>query len=238
MKEWQVSLGKGMFKYRSFMPLPLIFILFLVFRPGRMGPPWDCLISLFGLLISLVGQAIRVHSVGFSNRGASGRENFFKAEKLNTTGLYSLVRNPLYWGNVIIFLGLLLAFANPWAAALMLAFLLLEYHFIIRAEEDYLGRIHGDAFNAYCGQVRRIWPGFHGYKLPPGPFDLQRVILKENDSLFNIIICFLIIISYKELAFTGKWNHRFLIIVAALITCALYLGVKIFKKRIRKNAPL
>ena len=58
-------------------------------------------------------------------------------------GLYSLVRNPLYWGNGMIFSGLLTVYAQPRALAFFILFLFLQYHFIVLAEESFLRERYG-----------------------------------------------------------------------------------------------
>ena len=52
--------------------------------------------------------------MGFAPRGTSGRNTLGQvAEVLNTSGMYSVVRNPLYLGNFVIWLGLAL-FIKVW----------------------------------------------------------------------------------------------------------------------------
>ena len=55
------------------------------------------------IALAFVGLAIRVFTVGFVPAGTSGRKHDGQiAETLNTTGIYSLTRNPLYLGNAVI----------------------------------------------------------------------------------------------------------------------------------------
>lgn len=62
---------------------------------------WSCIaVSLFGLLIRAV-------TIGFTPKGTSGRntKEGQVAEVLNTKGIYSVVRHPLYLGNYFMWLG-------------------------------------------------------------------------------------------------------------------------------------
>ncbi|MCP5107562.1 MAG: lipid A phosphate methyltransferase, partial [bacterium] len=86
-----------MFKHRSFTPVPFIVLVFIVFKPIDMGEE-NIIIAVGGLLLSFLGETIRVVSVGYAYAGTSGRETYLRAESLNVTGIYSIVRNPLYIG--------------------------------------------------------------------------------------------------------------------------------------------
>ena len=124
-------------------------------------------------------------SVGYAGSGTSGRENFLKAESLNTTGLYSLVRNPLYWGNGLIFAGLLTVYANPMALAIFVVFLFLQYHFIVLAEETFLCERYGQAYADYCGRVNRWLPRFRDYARPGRSFRSQESFLQGKRLLLQ-----------------------------------------------------
>jgi protein-S-isoprenylcysteine O-methyltransferase Ste14 len=226
MEKWPLRLGKFLFRHRSFTPLPLILLTFILFRPLSPAPAW----TLAGLAIALLGEGIRIISVGFASSGTSGRESFLKADSLNTSGLYSLVRNPLYWGNGLIFAGLLIVFAQPWALALFIVFLFLQYHFIVLAEESFLRQAHGGAYDEYCSRVSRWLPAFRRYAPPDRPFDWRNVLFKENDSCFNLLFTALLILAYREKYFTGRMSHLPLLAAAGSLLVLAYAGIKILKK--------
>lgn len=232
MDPWPLRLGKFLFRFRSFTPLPLIALTFLLFEPKSPAAGW----TWAGLAVALLGEAVRIASVGFAGSGTSGRESFLKADSLNATGLYSLARNPLYWGNVLIFAGLLAAYANPAALAVFAAFLFLQYHFIILAEESFLRERHGQAYEEYRRRVRRWLPRIAGWAPPAGPFDWRKVLFKENDSCFNLLLAFLLILAWKQRTFSGGVRRAPLLIALAVLLVLLYAGVKILKKRDRARA--
>jgi protein-S-isoprenylcysteine O-methyltransferase Ste14 len=227
MQKWALRLGKFLFKYRSFTPLPLILLTFAFFRPVSAAPPW----TLIGLAVAFLGEGVRSFSVGFAGSGTSGRESYLKAESLNTSGLYSLVRNPLYWGNGLIFAGLLAVYAQPLALAVFIVFLFLQYHFIVLAEESFLRERHGAEYDEYCGRVNRWLPRFHGYAPPGRPFAWRKVFYKENDSCFNLLFAALMILAWKERYFSGRIRHPLLYIGAGLALFLFYAWVKILKKK-------
>lgn len=227
MKKWPLRLGKFLFRYRSFTPLPLILLTFLFFRPVSAAPRW----TMIGLAVAFLGEAIRSFSIGFAGSGTSGRESYLKAESLNTSGLYSLVRNPLYWGNGLIFAGLLAVYAQPLALAVFIVFLFLQYHFIVLAEESFLRERHGAEYDKYRGRVNRWLPRFRGYAVPGRPFAWRKVFFKENDSCFNLLLAFLLILAWKERHFSGRILHPLLFSGAGLALVLFYALVKILKKK-------
>jgi protein-S-isoprenylcysteine O-methyltransferase Ste14 len=233
MQPWPLRIGKFLFKFRSFTPLPLILLTFIFFKPLSAVPLW----TVAGLIVAFAGEGIRIHSVGYAGSGTSGRENFLKAENLNTTGLYSLVRNPLYWGNGLIFAGLLIVYAQPPALILFIVFLFLQYHFIVLAEEEFLLQRHGQAYADYCGRVNRWLPRFGDYVHPSHHFNRKKVFLKENDSCFNLLLATMLILAWKDNVFFGRLRHPAALAGAVVLLVIFYIWVKILKKKERaRNA--
>ncbi len=77
------------------------------------------------------------------------------ATSLQTSGIYSLTRNPMYVGLALLYLGMALIFGNWWTLILF-PVLLVTIHFrVIRPEENYLSRAFGDPYAEYKNQVRR-----------------------------------------------------------------------------------
>jgi protein-S-isoprenylcysteine O-methyltransferase Ste14 len=230
MQTWTWRIGKFLFKYRSFTPLPLILLTLIIFKPLSPAP----IFSIIGLLVALCGEFVRIVSVGYAGSGTSGRESFLKADSLNTSGLYSLTRNPLYWGNIFIFSGLLIAFVQPLALVVFIFFLVGQYQFIIRIEETFLQERYGSVYQEYCRQVRRWLPRFRNFSLPEKPFDCKKVLFKENDSVFNLLFICLLILAYKEYFFSGKILHVKFWIAGAGVLILFYVFMKILKKTARR----
>jgi len=96
-----------------FMVVAGIFIMYLGNRQAILFDMRDE--SLF-LGVSLFGQAIRVYTVGFTPKNTSGRNtiNGQLADELNVTGIYSVIRHPLYLGNFFMWLGPVLFIRSGW----------------------------------------------------------------------------------------------------------------------------
>jgi protein-S-isoprenylcysteine O-methyltransferase Ste14 len=77
------------------------------------------------------------------------------ATSLQTTGIYSYSRNPMYIGLLLVYLGIALQFGNWWTLMLipfLIAFITIR---VIRPEERYLNRAFGEEYTNYQKRVRR-----------------------------------------------------------------------------------
>ena len=92
--------------------------------------------------------------------GASWRVGVDTEERttLVTSGLFSLVRNPIYSAGFLMSLGLLLILPAPAMAVSLLLFSIgVEIHVRI-VEEPYLGSVHQTAYARYAASVGRFVP--------------------------------------------------------------------------------
>jgi len=174
--------------------------------------------------------------VGFAGSGTSGRESYFKADSLNMDGLYSIVRNPLYIGNILIFNGLLILYGNLIAGLIFNVFLISQYLLIIFSEEHYLKQVYGDQYFKYLQQVNRLFPKLTGYRKPAISYNLKKVIFKENDSVFNWLLIYVLIVIYKDLQGSAFQDRNYLLyIVIGVILVTGYTGIKLMKKKSGKK---
>jgi protein-S-isoprenylcysteine O-methyltransferase Ste14 len=109
-------------------------------------------IGLFLLVISLVWTVIA--QTQMKNSWRIGIDTNTKTE-LITDGLFSISRNPIFFGMIITLLGAFLATPN----ALTVLFLILGYILIqiqIRLEEEFLTKEHGQEYLKYKQKARRL----------------------------------------------------------------------------------
>ena len=109
-------------------------------------------IGLIMLFISLLWTVIAQGHMKNSWRIGIDKET--KTE-LVTTGLFSISRNPIFFGMILSLIGLLLTTPN----ALTALFLTLGYVLIqiqIRLEEEFLTKEHGQVYLNYKQKVRRL----------------------------------------------------------------------------------
>jgi protein-S-isoprenylcysteine O-methyltransferase Ste14 len=77
------------------------------------------------------------------------------AESLQTSRVYSLTRNPMYLGLLLLYSGLALIFGNWWTLILIPVLILIMNFFVIRNEEKYLERAFGQDYFDYKKKVRQ-----------------------------------------------------------------------------------
>lgn len=77
------------------------------------------------------------------------------ATSLQTTGIYSITRNPMYVGLAIVYLGLSCLIGNWWNFILFPILFFVVQEYIIKSEERYLVRAFGQEFIHYTKKVRR-----------------------------------------------------------------------------------
>ncbi len=114
--------------------------------------------------VSLFGEAIRIYTVGFAPENTSGRntEAGQIADELNMTGIYSLVRHPLYVGNFFMWLGPVLFLRSVVFAVFFVLVYWLYYERIMFAEEQFLRRKFGETYDKWSEKVSAFIPGFEG----------------------------------------------------------------------------
>ena len=136
----------------------------------------------------LAGEWIRllaVRQIGVISRTRSDRLG-----PLIDSGPFAWVRNPLYLGNIGIWVGFALVAQLPWLAPIFIGLLLFEYHAIVSWEEGLLLSRIGDAYRDYTMRVPR-WiphPPPAGAARPPhGQFTWGDTLFSERGTLLAII---------------------------------------------------
>jgi steroid 5-alpha reductase family enzyme len=124
--------------------------------------------QLAGVALVLAGEAIRLW--GVRHIGAISRTRSDRLGPLVATGPFALVRNPLYIGNIVLWIGFALSAGAPWLAPIVGTLLLFEYHAIARWEEQLLTERLGEAYRRYRAEVPRWIPrGFQSLGPPSQP---------------------------------------------------------------------
>ncbi|MDR1113365.1 MAG: DUF1295 domain-containing protein [Bacteroidales bacterium] len=189
--------GNFLFKYRGQIPL-LLFIIgipYLLFNNSRiysMLAQQNCaarsfviVITIVAILVSLSGFLIRIYTIGTTPRGTSGRNrNRQVAEQLNCTGIYSIVRHPLYLGNYLMWAGLLI-FTMDISLFLLLSLVYwLYYERIMLVEEQFIESRFGVMFQEWASCTNAILPSFKNYQKGTVPFSIKPALRREYSGLF------------------------------------------------------
>ena len=161
--------GNWLFRRRSWLPLVLVFSgLIMMYLGNRQAIIFDLRDEMIFLGISIFGELIRVFTVGFAPRNTSGRNTSAGqiADELNTTGLYSIIRHPLYLGNFFMWLGPVMFIRSAWFTIVFLLVYWLYYERIMFAEEQFLRRKFGEAYDKWSEKAAAFFP-FRFKWIPP-----------------------------------------------------------------------
>ena len=98
-----VKLGNLLFHNRNWL-FPLFYVILFIPSPEVFSDPVTAMLIGFG--IAIIGQIIRIITIGLVYIVRGGRNRRVYADDLVTTGIFSHCRNPLYVGNILILAGL------------------------------------------------------------------------------------------------------------------------------------
>jgi protein-S-isoprenylcysteine O-methyltransferase Ste14 len=187
------SSGNWLFKRRSWLPVFMIIAGILVmYLDNRQAILFDMRDELIFLGVSLFGQAIRVFTVGFAPKNTSGRNtvNGQIADELNVTGIYSVLRHPLYLGNFFMWLGPVLFLRDVWFLVVFGLLYWLYYERIMFAEEQFLRRKFGELYDKWSETVSSFIPYSFNYIPSKLPYSFRNVLKREYNSFVNIFVIF------------------------------------------------
>jgi protein-S-isoprenylcysteine O-methyltransferase Ste14 len=227
--------GEYFFRWRSYLPLFMagLFIPALAqFRYPFTDPGLNLAWDAGCLAVSLLGQVVRFFTVGFVPRGTSGRNTRGQvAEVLNTTGMYAVVRNPVYLGNFIIWFGLSLFMRSLWFSTIIILFFTIFYERIILREEAFLREKFGDTFMQWADATPAILPKFKNWQPPSLPFSWKSAIVREYGTFFAIMATFTILELLAGLFTSGNLTLEAIWIKLFVASAVIYLTVRYLKKK-------
>jgi len=232
--------GDFLFRYRSFLPLVILLVGMAVFVfsvLGREEMP-DTLIStiypFICLAVSLWGLVVRIITVGQTPKNTSGRNTKTGqlADELNTTGIYSALRHPLYLGNFFMWLGVAMLTGNTWFIIAFILFYAFYYERIMYAEEAFLINKFGQEYLHWADHTPAIIPSFRNFVKAKYPFSIKKVLKKEKNGLWAVFLLFWIfdLVAYMITDGIAVPKLTFWLYGAATTTL-IYLLIKILDKR-------
>ena len=234
LKEDMERDGNWLFRWRSYLPLLLILPILLAMR--QMDPQvyayeieqsW----AFFCMAISFCGLGVRVFTIGYTPYGTSGRNTVEqRAEEVNTRGIYSLVRHPLYVGNFLIWLGVSMFFMAWWLPVIFALIYWIYYERIMIAEEAFLRRKFGDAYVQWANKTPAFIPNPRLWRRSTLPFSVRNVLKREYSGFFGIIAVFFVLEVVVQLTVEHEPIplHWFVIFLSGL---AVYFTLRTLKRK-------
>lgn len=201
-----VAIGNFAFGYRDYIaPISIALVALLTTpRPFLGSRALDLWWDLAGVLVSLSGQALRVLVIGLAYIQRGGKNKQIAADKLVVEGIFAHARHPLYVGNFLLLVGLMMIWNSPWGY-LLAATLATGLFCMARAEEVFLRRKFGAAFDDYCARVPRFIPNLRGIRhtLAGFSFDWKRVVRKEYGTTFSWTTTAVLLMLLERLSWDG-----------------------------------
>jgi len=189
--------GNFLFRYRGQIPvvlfvlaIPFVYLTDLsVYSDSQMS--W---MTIFAIAISLLGFLVRAYTIATTPAGTSGRNTKEQiADFLNSTGIYSLVRHPLYLGNYLMWIGIVLFTFNIYFVVIVSLMYWLYYERIMFAEERFLEKKFAQEFFDWSSSKSAFVPRFSSYVKSSVPFSLKCVLRREYSGVLATVIGFVFV---------------------------------------------
>lgn len=237
-----VRQGNWLFRWRSYLPFLILPLAAASFRNSGwfidtfgngLEEAWD--IACY--VLALVGLGLRIAIVGYVPSGTSGRNAVEqRADVLNTSGMYSVVRHPLYFANFIVFIAFILLFKSLLLALFMALAYFLYYERIMLAEEQFLEDKYGESYRAWAGKTPAFLPRLTGFVRPSLSFSWRSALVREFHTLFLISAAFALV-EMLEALILEKQNFSEWIadepvwMVVFVASAVIYVCIYTIKKR-------
>ncbi|MGK0289863.1 MAG: protein-S-isoprenylcysteine O-methyltransferase Ste14 [bacterium] len=239
LREELQSQGNWLFRWRSHIPFILLPIIVgeLYFRTRGLTTRldeavgfWKWELVCYG--IAFLGLLIRSYTIAFVPLGTSGRNRTEqRADELNSTGIYSIVRNPLYLGNYFITLGFI-GYTQSWAWMVIYTLLFWLYHErIIFTEEEFLRGKFGETYVEWTKRTPFLIPKLTGWIPSKLRFSLKNAIKREDTSFFGIVFVFTLLRVIYNFFLYEKFVLSNCYAIWFGVSLALYLIIRFLRKK-------
>ncbi len=233
-----LAIGRFFFRFRDAV-FPLVVLAIVLTTRARwpfQDRLWEMLSNALGIAVALAGQILRALVIGLAYIERGGKDRQVYAKGLVQEGFFAHSRNPLYLGNLLGLIGLLIIHNSPAGYLIGVPFYLLAYGAIVCAEEDYLTRRFGEDYVRYCRKVPRFLPSLHGLRatVTGMRFDWRRLLRKEYGTTFTGLTGIFALLLWDEAQVLGAASAKralpaFLALWLPLL--AAYLWIRYLKKK-------
>jgi protein-S-isoprenylcysteine O-methyltransferase Ste14 len=207
---------------------------------AALGESRSRVVEWLALAVAFSGLALRGFTQAFAPEGSSSRDTrAVRAPSLNTTGVYSLVRHPLYLGAGLMWVGVAMSLRVWWLVLLVALAYWLYVERLMLVEEGFLEAQFGEQFRRWAGQTNIFLPRLSGWRPATGPIQWRRV-LSEHNGLLGLAFALLLLQVLEDLPFGGQswaeWygDHSDLV---ALLGFALLVSLVCIVIRRRTDGP-
>jgi protein-S-isoprenylcysteine O-methyltransferase Ste14 len=227
-----ITIGNFFFRYRNGL-FPVFYALLFV-SSAPVFPDFR-VAAVIGFFIAGLGQALRAVTIGLEYIVRGGRNRRVYADNLVTGGMFAHCRNPLYVGNFLIVVGLVVASNSLFSFVVITPLFAFIYWAIVAAEENYLLGKFGPAFTDYCARVNRFLPRFKDFRntISGMTYNWRRLVTAEYGSTY-IWIAGIIAVTFRNAARVEgfSWSDPLLVflLTAFLVATFGYALARVLKK--------
>jgi protein-S-isoprenylcysteine O-methyltransferase Ste14 len=209
------------------IPLIVLPLLVLVLPEAEraedaLGEQGSAMVEWLAFAVAFSGLALRCVTVAFAPEGTSSRDTrALRAPSLNTVGAYSLVRNPLYLGSALMWVGAAMSLRVWWFVLLVALIYWVYVERLILTEEAFLDGQFGEQFRRWAAQTPAFLPSLAGWRPATGKIQWRRV-LSEHNGLLGLSFAFLVMQVLEDQLFESepwpKWyaDHSNLVVLLGL----------------------
>ena len=187
------------------------------------------------IVLSSIGFVIRSYTIGTTPRGTSGRNTKEQvAEVLNSTGIYSVVRHPLYLGNYFMWIGIVFFTFNWYFVIIVSLLCYIYYERIMFAEERFLERKFGQDYLDWASNIPAIIPNFLQFKKSQLPFSIISVMRREYSGVLATVVGFV----FVELVRNFFQHNEILVSKMSLYILVITFVISLILKTLKKSTSL
>jgi protein-S-isoprenylcysteine O-methyltransferase Ste14 len=202
--------GNWLFKRRGWLPA-LLFILAIpaCYFGSRTSLTIleQQIINGSGIAIWILGLLLRAYTVGTTPRGTSGRNTKEQvAEVINTKGIYSIVRHPLYLANFLMWIGIVITTHSLGFTVAICLMYWLYYERIMIAEEQFLAGKFGSDFERWSGEVPAFLPSPGKFISGEMSFSWKAVLRREYSGILASVVAFAFVELLRNYFRNGEWS--------------------------------
>ncbi|MFA5907825.1 MAG: isoprenylcysteine carboxylmethyltransferase family protein [Vicinamibacterales bacterium] len=241
------SQGRRLFASRSVVPLVLLPVVLLAMPESWrveawLGPTWTLVVQWLALSVAFAGVAVRCTAVGFAPDGTSSRDTHrLRAPALNSTGMYSIVRHPLYLGSGLMWVGAAMSLRVWWLVVIVALVYWLYIERVMLVEEAFLRQTFRETFDAWAARTPAFVPRPSQWKSPAGPFLWKRV-LSEHNGLLGVAVVIPLLEFLEDQQHGGEslamWSRDHFDLVILLVAGVVISSIStIVRRRLSEPAP-
>ena len=230
VNSWEKQ-GNFLFKYRGQFPI-ILFLLSVPFLyytdPINKGDAsvFNCI----AISISILGFLVRFYTIGTTPKGTSGRNTKKQiADYLNSTGIYSTVRHPLYLGNYLIWIGIVIFTYNIYFIVIVSLLFWLYYERIMFAEERFLEKKFGVEYLKWSEGIPAFIPSCKNYIKTIIPLSIKSILRREYAGILATVIGFAFIDLVRLFVHTDNLNITPIVRDILIVTLVAVLVLRSLK---------